>query len=171
MNLKQIIDKYLSKKVLVWAIGVLALVLCILTVVGVVRLSSMLRAQKDYKKLANTVQQAQEAASKPEIEIALDSAALPTESLQAESTEPVQQEVAETVPVETKPVMLAKYEALYAENPDLFGWVKIEDTKIDYPVMYAPDELEKYLYHDFYGKKFSGGTPYMDVRCTPDSEN
>ena len=60
---------------------------------------------------------------------------------------------------------------LYEKNPDLFGWVKIDDTKIDYPVMYAPDDLEKYLYHDFEGNSYSGGTPYMDVRCTRDSEN
>ena len=31
--------------------------------------------------------------------------------------------------------------------------------------------MEKYLYHDFEGNSYSGGTPYMDVRCTGDSEN
>ncbi|MEL7657398.1 MAG: hypothetical protein AAGU75_16010, partial [Bacillota bacterium] len=31
--------------------------------------------------------------------------------------------------------ILSQYEVLYKENPDLIGWIKIEDTPIDYPVM------------------------------------
>ena len=30
---------------------------------------------------------------------------------------------------------LRKYDPLYERNKDFFGWLKIEGTKIDYPVM------------------------------------
>lgn len=37
---------------------------------------------------------------------------------------------------------LAQYEALNHQNPDMQGWIRIEGTKVDYPVMYTPDEPE-----------------------------
>lgn len=30
---------------------------------------------------------------------------------------------------------LSDYQALYLQNNDMVGWIKIEDTKINYPVM------------------------------------
>ena len=57
--------------------------------------------------------------------------------------------------------ILAEYEFLYQENSDLAGWVKIDDTRIDYPVMSTPEEAEFYLHRDFYGKGSYIGTPFI----------
>lgn len=41
-----------------------------------------------------------------------------------------------------------KYKELYEQNPDLTGWLVVEGTKIDYPVMQCEDD-EYYLNHNF----------------------
>ena len=41
--------------------------------------------------------------------------------------------------------------ALHEENPDCIGWLTIEGTKIDYPVMYRPGDKNYYLHRDFNG--------------------
>ena len=55
-------------------------------------------------------------------------------------------------------------DALQGENPDCAGWLTIPDTSVDYPVMFTPDEPERYLRRDFYGDQASGGTPFLDGR-------
>ena len=165
-------EKKPLKKLYVALICLLLIAVCILLGIGVVRLTASVRANNIYKDLASNVQQSKDPVVKP------TTAPLPTEPVDNSSDEPTAPQnaeptgpVEETIPPETEPQMLPQYAPLYEKNPDLFGWVKIDDTKIDYPVMYAPDDLEKYLYHDFEGNSYSGGTPYMDVRCTSDSEN
>lgn len=77
---------------------------------------------------------------------------------------------AESAEMEEK-TLLPQYADLYQENPDLFGWIKIEDTAIDYPVMYTPDEPEKYLYANFEGNYSYCGLPFLDEECTENSDN
>ena len=60
--------------------------------------------------------------------------------------------------------------ALQAENPDCVGWLTIPDTPVDYPVMFTPDEPERYLRRDFYRNRASGGTPFLDGRSQPQAE-
>lgn len=76
----------------------------------------------------------------------------------------------ETV-METEPVMLAEYADLVAQNPEMVGWVKIENTPIDYPVMYTPDEPFKYINRSFEGKKNAYGLPFVDQVCSMDPES
>lgn len=45
--------------------------------------------------------------------------------------------------------ILPEYQALYEQNPDLIGWIKIENTKIDYPVMQTKEEPQYYLRRNF----------------------
>ena len=42
-----------------------------------------------------------------------------------------------------------EYNALKEKNPDFWGWIKIDDTALSYPVMYTPEEPEYYLRRDF----------------------
>ncbi len=58
-------------------------------------------------------------------------------------------------------------EQLYATNNDFFGWLKIEDTVVDYPVMHTPYENEKYLHMDFDGNYSESGELFMDAQCDP----
>ena len=42
-----------------------------------------------------------------------------------------------------------KYEDLLKQNSDMVGWLSIEDTKMDYPVMLTPNNEEFYLRLNF----------------------
>lgn len=56
--------------------------------------------------------------------------------------------------------ILGKYKSLYMKNGDLAGWLTVEGTKIDYPVMQCEDD-EYYLHHDFDGKDSKYGCLYV----------
>ena len=80
---------------------------------------------------------------------------------------------APTEPEETEPVMLEHMAELYAQNPDIVGWIRIDGTELDYPVMYTPEDEEKYLRADFEGNFHMSGLPFIDKDCTvePESQN
>ncbi len=60
---------------------------------------------------------------------------------------------------------------LNERNPDCIGWVYIAGTKVNYPVMYTPNNPEKYLKRDFYGRVMGSGVPFIDARCNLESTN
>ena len=55
------------------------------------------------------------------------------------------------------------FASLYRENHYFIGWLSIEDTNIDYPVMQTPEEEEYYIHRDFYGEYSSAGTLFVDL--------
>lgn len=61
------------------------------------------------------------------------------------------------------PTILAEYSSLYQENNDMIGWLRIDDTLIDYPVMQTIWEEEYYLNRDFYGEENSNGSLILDT--------
>lgn len=62
-------------------------------------------------------------------------------------------------------------ESLIAENLDCIGWLRINGTKIDYPIMQTKDNPQFYLRRDF-NKQYSYlGTPFMDSRCDMNYDN
>lgn len=62
--------------------------------------------------------------------------------------------------------ILPEYKALYEENRDLVGWLKIDGTMVDYPVLQRADE-EYYLTRDFYGNNNANGQLILDAQCDP----
>ena len=54
---------------------------------------------------------------------------------------------------------------LYQINNDLIGWIKINDTDINYPVMQNKNQPEYYLRRNFYKKYSSYGTPFLAYEC------
>ena len=64
-----------------------------------------------------------------------------------------------------------RFAPLIAYNADFAGWLTIEGTKIDYPVMLSPDDPDFYLTHDFDKKKSKSGVPYIGKNCDTDSDN
>lgn len=54
---------------------------------------------------------------------------------------------------------------LYLENPDMVGWIQIEGTSIDYPVMQTPADPNYYLKHDFEKRYTDYGCPFMQADC------
>lgn len=58
--------------------------------------------------------------------------------------------------------VLPEYETLHNQYPDLIGWVRIEGTAIDLPVMQTGDDF--YLHHNIEGEEDINGTLFMDYR-------
>ena len=50
-----------------------------------------------------------------------------------------------------------KFEKLYRGNRDFVGWIKIDDTLVDYPVMHTPNDNERgeYYIHRDYDQEYS----------------
>ena len=64
-----------------------------------------------------------------------------------------------------------KYQPLVQQNSDFVGWLTIDDSLIDYPVMKSSeDDPEYYLHRDFYGKASSSGCLFVGGGCDTDSE-
>ena len=61
------------------------------------------------------------------------------------------------------PEIMEKYKALYEENPDIIGWLTIDDTVIDYPVMQTPNDEEYYLHLGFDRQYSDNGCLIMDT--------
>ena len=59
-----------------------------------------------------------------------------------------------------------RFAQLLAKNGDFAGWLTIEGTKVDYPVMYRPKNEDYYLRRDFEGGYSTSGVPYLEERCT-----
>jgi len=60
--------------------------------------------------------------------------------------------------------LLEEYKTLYNKNKNLIGWLKIDDTNIDYPVMQTSDN-EYYLDHNINQEYDKNGTLFMDKDC------
>lgn len=60
---------------------------------------------------------------------------------------------------------------VFAMNDDFVGWLYIPDTDINYPVMHTPDDPERYLRRNFHGEYSESGVPFLDFRCSLDSDN
>ncbi len=73
---------------------------------------------------------------------------------------------------EDAPDILDEYKTLYNNNKSLVGWVKIDDTLIDYPVMQSPSN-DYYLDHNFDQEKDNNGSIFVDSACSiwPRSQN
>lgn len=58
-------------------------------------------------------------------------------------------------------IVLPEYQKISEENPDFVGWISIEGTNIDYPVMQTPKEPEYYLHRNFAGEYSYAGVPFV----------
>lgn len=62
---------------------------------------------------------------------------------------------------------LAKYQELFSQNNEMAGWIAIDGTNINYPVMYTPDSPDFYLKRSFEKEYSDYGVPYIAEHCSP----
>lgn len=69
--------------------------------------------------------------------------------------------------------ILKGYKSLHEEDNDLYGWITIEDTDIDFPVMFTPDDPNFYEDKNQEKKvcKSGGWWIWIDGQTTEDTEN
>lgn len=91
-----------------------------------------------------------------------------------ETAEPDFEDVCEDAEEERKtsvPVIRHDIPLLISQNSDCIGWISIGNTAVDYPVMHTPDRPQKYLRMNFHQQYSDSGVPFLDYRCTLDSDN
>lgn len=140
---------------------ILVAVFCIALIAVAAILIHMGKARSDFRKLSEMVEENATATAAP----------VETTPQETRSTGPTTETTVPTEPEPTEPVMLAKYAPLYEQNHDLFGWLRIDGTVIDYPVMHTPTDPEKYLHTNFKREYSFGGIPFIDANCSADSDN
>lgn len=70
-----------------------------------------------------------------------------------------------TEPAAAKMTAYEKYAAVYAQNNDFVGWLCIEGTNINYPVMQTPEDPNYYLKRAFDHSYSDYGVPYVQENC------
>ncbi len=71
----------------------------------------------------------------------------------------------EAVREQAERIRLESYRKLAEENSDVIGWVRIEGTVVDYPVMHTPDKPDYYLKRGFDQEYSAYGMVYLDGAC------
>ena len=71
----------------------------------------------------------------------------------------------EETTVPTEPVILPEYLPLYEMNNHMVGWIKIEGTKVNYPVMQTPEQPDYYLSRGFDQQFSRFGSIYVRESC------
>ena len=68
-------------------------------------------------------------------------------------------------PRETVVTQPAVHSPYYKGIRNCVGWLRIDGTAINYPVMQSKDEPEFYLHHAISGEYSYPGVPFLDARC------
>lgn len=84
------------------------------------------------------------------------------ESVEPSSEEPVFESPQET-PEPTPESVVNPYRDSFLANSDMAAWLQIPDTKIDYPVMWTPEDEEYYLRRGFDGSRNKNGCLILDT--------
>jgi len=70
--------------------------------------------------------------------------------------------------------ILPEYKKLFEENNDMYGWIKIEGTEIDYPVLYTPEDPNFYVNKNWKKEicfENVGNSIFIDGQTTENSNN
>ena len=96
---------------------------------------------------------------KEDFQIIADLVEIPQLPDETSSTTTTQEDKEETKPTRNIAPVLE-------QNADCIGWIFIDGTNINYPVMHTPDNPQKYLRLSFEKKYSQSGVPFLDGRCS-----
>ncbi|MCQ4636613.1 class B sortase [Anaerovorax odorimutans] len=66
--------------------------------------------------------------------------------------------------VTDKGIVIGKYVDLYKKNSDIIGWLTVDGTRMDYPIMQTQNDPEFYLRRNFDKEYSISGVPFMDAQ-------
>lgn len=101
---------------------------------------------------------------KDDLQIIVDLVEIPPVTDETSDTTEVQEKDEDTKPTRNITPALQ-------QNADCIGWVYIDGTNVNYPVMHTPDNPEKYLRQNFNKKYSQSGVPFLDGRCSLEDGN
>ena len=157
-----------ASKILYWGL-ISLLILIIVVCAGLIAMKLITDAQD--KKMYTELQGMRNEVTRPTMDLenvrpdelfATDDE--PTRPDTGTSTDP-SNPVSPTVPPSIDDTVLFEYQPLYELNRDMVGWIQIEGTAIDYPVVQSPYEMNFYLRRNFYKEDATCGTIYVREAC------
>lgn len=116
-------------------------------------------AKKTYDNLADMVEQVRKEQPTVPLETDGEGHILLPEVTEPELVEVTHPETGETV------MVLPEYAQVFLLNTDMVGWIYLDGTRINYPVMQRKDSKDYYLQRDFYGKSSKDGSIYVREEC------
>ena len=140
----------MKKKIYIAAVIVFALVFAVSAFMLIRYYAGISKSQAAFDELAQIKEQAQQQAQ--------------TDPTAGQDSDPLMAVVADPETGEEK-LVLAEYAPIYNLNPDTVGWIAIDGTNINFPVLHKPDVTDYYLYKDFYGKYSNQGAIYVREQC------
>lgn len=63
------------------------------------------------------------------------------------------------------------FASLQEINPDVYAWITIPGTSVDYPVLQSPDDNSRYLTHTIDGKESAEGALYTELYNSRDFQD
>jgi len=155
--------KRTSKFLYILIIVVLAAVFFVCGFILVKYMIDSKQSQNTYNELSEIMNNQTRPTIRPPVIV--DTPEDPTETTAPEYIENIYTTVIHPVTGESVEV-LPEFAELYLLNPDLVGWISIEGTRLDYPVVQtAVDKANFYLRKDFYGKYDTHGCIYVREQC------
>ena len=121
---------------------------------------------KQYRDAKNSAETFEDLASLiQDVEASDPGILVDTESGDTSPLSETENPIGEELAVTESELAYEKYGALYEQNSDFVGWIYIEGTNINYPVMQTPDNPDYYLKHSFEKTYSDYGVPYLDEAC------
>ena len=131
----------------------LVLLIAVFLVSGIMVVNYFVESKAQAEEFEKLQQLKEESATKP-----TETKPLPTET---QGTDPM-----ETEPQgPTEPQILPDYSEIVKLNSDMAGWITMEGTEIDYPVMHTPQEPNLYLKKNFNREYSAHGCIYAREEC------
>ena len=143
--------------------GLVCLLALVMVVSGYKSLSTFLELHSEDKANDELIKILEEAASVELVELE----AKPS----AEPVDPIATEAAVEAPEPYMPARNVGYAKLKEMNSDFYGWLAIDGTKINYPVMSNPKDGQYYLRKAFDKQYSLSGSLFTDYRCTAGGGN
>ena len=137
--------------------------------------ASLVREQKQFEKLALTVSDSSvpdTGDAEPEGHPAEETTeAAPVKQIRKTGSAEKENEETTKEPEIRKGINEDRFRPLIEANGDFAGWIRIDGTVIDYPVMWTPEDPDYYLKRDFGKNESKSGTPYIGKNCSIKSNN
>lgn len=129
----------------------LAILACVLLfVVSIVKLTQYVLTNNEQKNINSSLQQMKE----------------------EEESKGTEEEIEETEVKQKNKKILKQYKKLYNKNQDMWGWIQIKGTEVNYPVMYTPNDSNFYEKRNWKKEKIDvGSCIWIDGRVTENSKN
>lgn len=145
----------LGKIIYIAAVVILLVVFVVSAVYVISYFVDSAEQKAEYDELAGIVESIQK--ENPEDTKPTDSAGVPDPN-----------DTASTAPIEDGGILL-EYAPLYEMNDHMVGWLRIEGTNVNYPVMQTPDSRDYYLYRNFNKEYNIRGCLYARESCDIDT--